>query len=79
MFQNKKKDMKKEREEKEEITIFTLDSMDAAVGLLAYVLTIAAFYVLGGTFSVWATLFAPIWLCVCMIVVAVIRNIKRRA
>jgi len=76
MFQNEKKDMK---EEKEEIMVFALGSMDIAVGLLAYVLTIVAFHVLGGTFSIWVTLLAPIWLCACMIAVAIIRNIKRRA
>lgn len=79
MFQNKKKDMKEEKEEKEEIMVFALDSMDIAVGLLAYVLTVIAFHVSGGTFSIWEVLLAPIWLCACMIAVAIIRNIKRRA
>ena len=71
--------MKEEKEEKEEIMVFALDSMDIAVGVLAYVLTVIAFHVLGGTFSIWVTLLAPIWLAVCMIAVAIIRNIKRRA
>lgn len=67
------------KEEKEEFMVFALGSMDIAVGLLAYVLTVVAFHLFGGAFSIWATLFAPLWLCVCMIIVAIVRNGKRRA
>jgi len=69
----KKKDMK---EEKEEHVIFSISSTDVVIGLLVYVLTIVAFHLSGHTFSIWATLLAPLWLCVCMIAVAVVRNGK---